>query len=208
MTRLLQIIVSIILLHACSINAKNMAATSNMGNMDTATFGGGCFWCTEAVFQQVNGVLSVTSGYSGGSIKNPSYREVCSGRTGHAEVIRIVYNPDQVSFKELLDVFFKTHDPTTPDRQGNDVGSQYRSVVFYHNEQQRETALQYISELNLKGVFIQPLVTEISPIRNFYPAGEYHQDYYERNKSQPYCVYVINPKLKKFQDEFSDKFKK
>jgi peptide-methionine (S)-S-oxide reductase len=174
---------------------------------DTATFGTGCFWCTEAIFQQLDGVYSATSGYSGGHVNNPSYKEVCNGTTGHAEVIQVVYDPKKITFDELLEVFWQTHDPTTLNRQGNDVGPQYRSVVFYHNNEQKEKAEKYKAELDKSGAFNNPIVTEISPISNFYAAENYHQDYYNQNGSQPYCSLVIRPKVEKFQKVFKSKIK-
>lgn len=175
---------------------------------DTATFGTGCFWCTEAIFQQLNGVLKVSSGYSGGHVKNPSYKEVCEGTTGHAEVIQVLYDPTKISFDELLEAFWQSHDPTTLNRQGNDVGPQYRSVVFYHNDEQKEKAEKYKAELDKSKAFDKPIVTEISPYSVFYVAENYHQDYYNNNGSQPYCYYVIRPKLEKFNKVFKDKLKK
>jgi peptide-methionine (S)-S-oxide reductase len=175
--------------------------------METATFGGGCFWCTEAIFKEVKGVESVTSGYSGGEIVNPSYREVCTGRTAHAEVIEIDFDPAIVSFQELLEIFWSTHDPTSLNRQGNDVGTQYRSVVFYHNEQQKETAGQLKKKLNHEKIFEKPVVTEISPWKNFFRAEEDHQDYYENNPNQGYCQFIIVPKLDKFRKIFKEKLK-
>jgi peptide-methionine (S)-S-oxide reductase len=175
---------------------------------DTATFGTGCFWCTEAVFQQLEGVIKVTSGYSGGHVMNPSYREVCTGTTGHAECLQIIYDSARISFDELLEVFWKTHDPTTLNRQGNDRGTQYRSVVFYHDEQQRSKAEKYRSELDKSGAWDKPIVTEISPFSKFYPAEDYHQDYFLLNGDQPYCQYVIQPKVEKFRKVFKDKLKK
>jgi peptide-methionine (S)-S-oxide reductase len=175
---------------------------------DTATFGTGCFWCTEAIFQQLDGVLKVTSGYSGGHVDNPTYKQVCEGTTGHAEVIQIVYNPDVITFDELLEAFWQSHDPTTLNRQGNDVGPQYRSVVFYHNEDQKKKAEHYKSELDKNKAYDNPIVTEISPYTKFYVAENYHQDYYANNGSQPYCYYVIRPKLEKFQKVFKEKLKK
>jgi peptide-methionine (S)-S-oxide reductase len=174
---------------------------------DTATFGEGCFWCVEATFQQLKGVISVSSGYSGGQIKNPSYKEVCTGSTGHAEVCQIVYNPEEISFPELLKAFWGSHDPTTLNRQGNDIGTQYRSVIFYHNESQKELALAYKKELDASGAFNQPIVTEISPFLEFFKAEDYHQNYYNENGDQPYCQIVIKPKLEKFQKVFKDKLK-
>ena len=175
---------------------------------DTATFGTGCFWCTEAIFQELDGVFSATSGYSGGSVVNPTYKEVCEGTTGHAEVIQIVYDPSKITFDELLAAFWQSHDPTTLNRQGNDVGPQYRSVIFYHNQEQKEKAEKYKAELDKSKAFDNPIVTEISPFSNFYVAENYHQEYYANNGSQPYCYYVIRPKLDKFRKVFKDKLKK
>ena len=177
------------------------------GNLEKATFGGGCFWCTEAVYQQLRGVHSVTSGYSGGKKANPTYEEICTGLTGHAEVVQIQYDPQVVSFAELLEVFWQTHDPTTLNRQGADVGTQYRSVVFYHNDQQRHEAEELKARLDETAAFHAPIVTEISPLGNFYPAEKDHQDYYERNPEQGYCRAVIVPKLDKFRKAFKDKLK-
>lgn len=176
-------------------------------NMEIATLGNGCFWCTEAVFQSLKGVESAVSGYSGGNIKNPSYKEVCTGRTGHAEVIQITYDPQIISFAELLEVFFETHDPTTLNRQGNDVGTQYRSAVFYHNEKQKEEAEYYIKKLDESGAFANPIVTEVTAFTVFYPAENYHQDYFKLNGEQPYCNFVIKPKMDKFRKAFHDKLK-
>ncbi len=174
---------------------------------ETATFGAGCFWCVEAVFESLKGVEYVVSGYSGGMVKNPAYREVCMGTTGHAEVIQVVFNPEIISYKELLEVFWKTHDPTTLNKQGADVGSQYRSAIFYHDEMQKKLASQYKEALDKSGIFDKPIVTEISPLINFYKAEETHQDYYSRNPNQPYCSVVINPKLQKLRQVFQDKLK-
>ena len=168
-------------------------------NLDTATFGGGCFWCVEAVYQQLDGVVSVASGYSGGQRANPTYEQVCSGATGHAEVIQIVYDTTKLSFDELLQVFWTVHDPTTLNRQGADVGTQYRSVVFYHNEHQKETTKSYIEKLNAEHAFNNPVVTEVSPFTAFYKAEDYHQNYYNENQNQPYCSLVIQPKVEKFK---------
>jgi peptide-methionine (S)-S-oxide reductase len=188
--------------------SKDMTTTTNGStNTDTATFGTGCFWCTEAIFQQLDGVIKSTSGYSGGHVADPSYKEVCTGNTGHAEVIQIVYDPAKISYDELLEVFWQTHDPTTLNRQGNDVGTQYRSVVFYHNAEQKEKAQKYKAELDKSGAFDNPIVTEISPFTNFYAAENYHQDYYNQNGSQPYCSIVIRPKVEKFQKVFKNKLK-
>jgi len=175
--------------------------------VDTATFGAGCFWCVEAVFQNLKGVVAVASGYEGGKISNPTYKEVCSGLTGHAEVIQVVYNPTEISFKDLLEVFWQTHDPTTLNRQGNDVGTQYRSVVFFHNNNQKELAEKYKLELNASNAFDKPIVTEISPATTFYKAEDYHQNYYNENGTQPYCTYVIKPKIDKLKKVFSSKLK-
>lgn len=175
--------------------------------MEIATFGGGCFWCTEAIFKEMKGVQSVISGYSGGDIVNPSYREVCSGRTGHAEVVEIEFDPQIVSFQELLEVFWATHDPTTLNRQGADIGTQYRSVIFYHNEKQKEIAETIKQRLNEENVFEKPVVTEISAWKNFFRAEDYHQDYFERNPGQGYCQFVIVPKLEKFRKIFKEKLK-
>jgi peptide-methionine (S)-S-oxide reductase len=173
-----------------------------------ATFGSGCFWCTEAVFQNVEGVEKVESGYSGGKVKNPTYKEVCSGLTGHAEVIQVHYDTAKVSYEELLEIFWKTHDPTTLNRQGADEGTQYRSVVFYHNEEQKKLAEKYKVELDKSGAFNNPIVTEISPYTEFYKAEDYHQNYYNLNGNAPYCSYVIQPKLEKFRKVFKHKLKK
>jgi len=170
-----------------------------MSNKEIATFGAGCFWCTEAVFERVNGVISVVSGYTGGRTRDPKYRQVCSGRTGHAEVVRIEFDPGIVSYEQLLDLFWQMHDPTTPNRQGADIGTQYRSVVFYHNEEQRAAAKAAVAALEQSGVFPRPIVTEISPATEFYPAEDYHQDYFRNNAGAPYCRFVIRPKLKKLE---------
>lgn len=174
---------------------------------EKATFGNGCFWCSEAIFERVKGVSSVVSGYSGGHVKNPGYKEVCSGLTGHAEVIQITFDPSLVSFLELLEIFFKTHDPTTLNRQGADVGTQYRSVVFYHSEEQRKTTEEIISSLDAEGIWKDPIVTELSSFEKFYPAEDYHQEYFENNSTQGYCRMVIQPKVEKFTKVFKDKLK-
>ena len=180
---------------------------SDNSNIATATFANGCFWCTEAVFQELKGVEKVTSGYTGGHVKNPTYEQVCNKDTGHAEALQIEYDPQQISFYELLEVFWKTHDPTTLNRQGNDVGPQYRSAIFYHNEEQKEKAEKYKAELYKSGVFDSPIVTSIEPFTIFYPAENYHADYFKRNSSQPYCYYVIKPKMEKFRKVFGNKLK-
>lgn len=176
-------------------------------NIDTITLGAGCFWCVEAVFQQIKGVKSVVSGYSNGKVKNPTYKEVCSGLTGHAEVVQITYDPSVVSFESILEVFWGTHDPTTLNRQGADRGTQYRSGIFYHTEEQKAIAEKLKKELNEKQVFNAPIVTEITPVGVFYVAENYHQDYYEANGSAPYCRMVIEPKLDKLKKVFADKLK-
>ncbi|MHC4398156.1 MAG: peptide-methionine (S)-S-oxide reductase MsrA [Planctomycetota bacterium] len=172
---------------------------------EVATFGGGCFWCLEAVFLELDGVVSVVSGYSGGNVPDPTYQQVCAGGTGHAEVCQIRYDPAKISYPELLEVFWKTHDPTTLNRQGNDVGTQYRSVIFCHNEDQKKLAEDLRKELDASGAWDDPIVTQIAPLARFYPAEEYHQDYFRRNPSQPYCRVVIQPKMEKFRKAFSDK---
>lgn len=178
-----------------------------VADTEVATFGSGCFWCSEAVFQQIKGVRKVESGYSGGAVKNPTYKQVCSGDTGHAEVVRVTFDPRAISYPELLEVFWRSHDPTTKDRQGNDSGPQYRSVIFYHSERQRQLAERYKKKIDEAGVFRAPVVTEIEPSGAFYPAEEYHQDYYANNPRQGYCQAVIGPKLDKLKKVFSDKLK-
>jgi peptide-methionine (S)-S-oxide reductase len=188
---------------------KNMAVDNTTGSKkDVATFGSGCFWCTEAVFQNLEGVASVVSGYSGGKVKNPSYKDVCSGLTGHAEVIQVTYDTSKISYDKLLEVFWQTHDPTTLNRQGADVGTQYRSVIFYHNEHQQKLAEDYKKKLDASGAFDSPIVTEISPFTVFYPAEDSHQNYYNLNGSAPYCAYVIKPKLEKFKKVFPHMLKR
>lgn len=174
-------------------------------NLEKATFASGCFWCTEAVFQRFKGVYNVKSGYTGGFIKNPPYREVCQGRTGHVEGIELEFDPAVISYKELLEVFFTTHDPTTLNRQGNDVGTQYRSAIFYHNEEQKKQAESFISYLEKEKIFENPIVTEVSPASTFYIAETEHQEYYNRNKEQGYCQFVINPKVNKIRKHYQDK---
>ncbi len=172
-----------------------------------ATFGAGCFWCVEAIFQDLNGVYSVESGYMGGEKKDPTYKEVCTGTTGHAEVCRIVYDPRLLTFKDLLEVFWQTHDPTTLNRQGNDAGTQYRSAIFYYSEDQKKEAEFYTSELDKSGAFSDPIVTTLEPVDTFYPAEEYHQNYFNQNGDQPYCSFVIKPKVEKFKKAFSSRLK-
>ncbi|HVA98551.1 MAG TPA: peptide-methionine (S)-S-oxide reductase MsrA [Bacteroidia bacterium] len=175
--------------------------------IDTVTFGEGCFWCTEAFFQELEGVVSVTSGYSGGTVPNPSYEQVCTGLTGHAEVCQIVFDTTKISFVELLQAFWKTHNPTTLNRAGNDVGTQYRSVIFYHNLRQKTLAEEYKQKLNASGAWKDPVITEISPYKNFYKAENYHQDYFKLNGHEPYCQYVIAPKVAEFRKVFKDELK-
>ena len=185
-------------------NAKTMSTNAVL---ETATFGAGCFWCVEAQFESLDGVLSVESGYSGGTVKNPSYKEVCNGTTGHAEVCNIVYDTTKISFDELLLAFWGCHDPTQLNRQGNDQGTQYRSVIYYHNEEQKIKAEFYKQQLNEKNTWGKPVVTEISAYTIFYKAEGYHQGYYENNGSEGYCQFVIKPKLEKFKEVFKDKLK-
>lgn len=177
----------------------------NKERTEIAVFGGGCFWCTEAVFGELKGVISVMPGYAGGRKENPTYEEVCGGTTGHAEVIKIVYEPAQISFADLLTVFFATHDPTTRNRQGNDVGTQYRSIILYANEKQRKEAEEFIEKLNQADE--KPIITELKPLENFYEAEEYHREYYFKNREQPYCQVVINPKLEKLKERFEELLK-
>jgi peptide-methionine (S)-S-oxide reductase len=193
------------------INIAGTQKTTKMSqskNLQTATFGGGCFWCIEAIFQELEGVVSVEAGYAGGRVKSPTYEDVCTGSTGHAEVIQIKYDPSKVAYELLLDVFFNTHNPTTLNRQGADRGTQYRSVIFYHTPIQKTKAEQIINELTEAQVFDAPIVTEIVPITNYYKAENYHQNYYENNPSKAYCNVVINPKLTKFMKQYKDKLKK
>lgn len=201
---------SFLIISLISINiahTQNQTMTTSK-NLSEATFGGGCFWCTEAIFTELKGVESVASGYAGGQVKNPTYEDVCTGNTGHAEVIRINYDPNQVSFEKLLEVFFNTHNPTTLNRQGADRGTQYRSVVFYHNDQQKQEAEAMIAALSKAKVFDEPIVTEVSPISNYYPAENYHQDYFANNPNNSYCNFVIKPKLAKFMKQYKADLKK
>ena len=172
---------------------------------ETTVFGGGCFWCTEATFLRLNGVVSVESGYAGGTAENPTYEQVSSGKTGHAEVIKIEFDPEMISFEDLLTVFFATHDPTTPNQQGNDIGTQYRSIILYTNEEQKQAAEKFIEELDADG---KKVVTEVKPLETFYKAEDYHQQYFDRNPNQPYCQIVINPKIQKLKEKFEDILKK
>jgi len=179
-----------------------------MAKEETAILGGGCFWCLEAVFDRLVGVKSVESGYMGGNVDNPTYQQVCSGNTGHVEVVRVTFDPDELSYRELLEVFFTLHDPTTLNRQGNDVGTQYRSVIFYTSDDQRATAEKVIAELNAAREWPDPIVTTVEPVTKFFIAEDYHQEYYENNSYQPYCQFVVAPKVKKFQQKFAAKMKK
>ncbi len=204
--RKLRNVLPLVLMLTISLSAQKNKKTMNE-DLAIATFGNGCFWCTEAIFQQLKGVKTVLPGYTGGVIKNPSYEAVCTGRTGHAEAIQITYDPKVISYRALLDVFFYTHDPTTLNRQGNDVGTQYRSAIFYHNDEQKKTAEEMISQLTSEKVYGDPIVTEISKMDIFYEAEDYHKNYYNNNKNQGYCRAVINPKLDKFVKKYSAKLK-
>lgn len=196
-------------LTACSLllfnqNSFAMNHPAEERKTDTITFGAGCFWCVEAIFERVHGVKDVRSGYSGGTLKNPGYKEVCTGITGHAEVCQVVYYPDDIRFLDLLEIFWKTHDPTTLNRQGNDIGTQYRSAIFYHTEEQKEIAVRMKQRLEAENIWPDPIVTEITPFETFYPAEAYHEDYYENNPNQSYCRVVITPKVEKFEKAFRD----
>ena len=176
--------------------------------METATLGAGCFWCVEAVFDDLRGVSEVVSGYSGGHTENPTYREVCSETTGHAEVTQIEFDPQEISFADILRVFFAVHDPTTLNRQGNDVGSSYRSAIFYHSDEQKQIAEEIIKEVTTEGVYDNPIVTEVTKFDKFYPAEDYHQEYFANNPNQPYCAAVVAPKVAKFRQKFVNRLKK
>lgn len=177
------------------------------GRFEVATLAGGCFWCLEAVYEELKGVEKVESGYSGGGVPNPSYEQVCMGTTGHAEVVQLTFDPEAVSFRELLEVFFTIHDPTTLNRQGADVGTQYRSAIFYHDEDQRQAAQEVIAEVEAKGIWNGDIVTEVAPFEKFYVAEDYHQEYFRNNQRQPYCQVVISPKVAKFRKEYLEKLK-
>ncbi len=177
-------------------------------NIETATLGAGCFWCVEAVFDDLQGVESVESGYSGGHTENPTYREVCSETTGHAEVVNVNFDPNEISFKEILQVFFTVHDPTTLNRQGNDIGSSYRSAIFYHDENQKQIAEEVVKEVEAEGVYDNPIVTEVTPFDKFYIAEDYHHEYFDNNPNQPYCAAVVAPKVAKFRQKFVGRLKK
>ena len=211
MQRLALVILALLLVSGCKSNTlktnSTMDITPNGIKTDTATLAAGCFWCVEAVFQELKGVLSVTSGYTGGKIKNPTYREVCSGLTGHAEACQIIFDPAVITYDELLEAFWSSHDPTTLNRQGADQGTQYRSAIFYHNEDQKKLAESYKAKLNAENAFDKPIVTEISQASVFYKAEDYHQNYYDENGNAPYCTFVIAPKLEKFRKVFKDKLK-
>ena len=194
--------------NAVKIKSDNKIMTTSNAKLDTATFGTGCFWCTEAIFQQLEGVEKVVSGYSGGHVVNPTYEEVCSKTTGHAECLQVVYDPAKITYDELLKVFWEVHDPTTLNRQGADAGPQYRSVIFYNNDAQKALAEKYKAELDKSGAWDKPIVTTLEPMTVFYPAEAYHQNYYNNNTSQGYCQFVIRPKLEKFEKVFKDKLKK
>ena len=204
----------IVLLVACKpadkkiVEFKPQKPMSNKDTIAVATLGAGCFWCVEAVFQNLKGVKKVVSGYMGGNSANPTYKEVCTGLSGHAEVCQITYNPQEISFEEILEVFWKTHDPTTLNRQGNDAGTQYRSAIFYHSDDQKSKAEFYKKEVDKSGSYSSPLVTEITKATAFYPAEDYHQNYFNQNGSEPYCRYVIQPKVDKFKKVFQQKLAK
>lgn len=210
-----KLILSLILLVSCQAKEKKFEVQEYkepikmkiQEGREVATFAGGCFWCTEAIFQEVKGVEKVVSGYTGGFIKNPAYREVCNGTTGHAEAIQITFNPELVSYEDLLEIFFGTHDPTTLNRQGADVGTQYRSEVFYHSEAQKEKAEKYIQWIEQEKLYSNPIVTKVSPASEFYAAEDYHQDYYSQNSQQGYCQMVIAPKLEKLRKYYRSKLK-
>lgn len=200
---------------SCQSNDKKVSAEKNKAintmneqkGLEVATVAGGCFWCTEALFLELKGVKKVVSGYTGGTVKNPTYKEVCTGTTGHAEAIEITFDPKEISYEDILEVFFATHDPTTLNRQGADVGTQYRSEIFYHDEVQHKAAMNFIKLLNDQNIYGKNVVTKVSPAVTFYPAEDYHQDYYNQNKSQPYCMAVINPKLEKLRKNYKSKLK-
>lgn len=210
MAGLIRMAVMVILIGSISsmIQAfKNSNDMNEQKNYEVATFGTGCFWCTEAVFERLNGVDRVVSGYSGGHVKDPSYKEVTTGRTGHAEVCQVFFDPEVITYEELLEVFWHTHDPTTLNRQGNDIGPQYRSVIFYHNPEQRRLAEASKKQMDLSGTYSDPVVTEIAEFTDFHEAEDYHQDYFANNPRQPYCTYIVKPKVEKFTSKFQDKLK-
>lgn len=200
------ILFNLLLFVSQSQNPKTLSVNQT-DNIEIATFGGGCFWCTEAVFEGLNGVISVESGYSGGFVKNPSYREVCNGTTGHAEVIQIRFSPEIISYEDLLIIFFNVHDPTTLNQQGADIGTQYRSVIFYHNESQKKISESVVEKLSRESKFSKPIITQIQNFTAFYKAEEYHQNYFANNPNAAYCARVIKPKVDKFTLKYSDKLK-
>ena len=207
MKQLISTIILSFVLISCSANETEETIVKTQiktEGMETITLGAGCFWCVEAIFQDIKGVESVVSGYANGTVKNPSYKEVCTGRTGHAEVVQLIYNPEIVSLAKILEVFFQTHDPTTLNKQGGDRGTQYRSGIYYHTEAQKEVATDVFNKLDDSGAFTNPIVTEITDLQSFYPAEDYHQDYFDMNGTQPYCTAVIRPKVEKFKKTFSD----
>ena len=197
----------IILFLSLTMMGQNNSKKS-VSNLETITLGGGCYWCIEAIYENLTGVKTVVSGFSGGKVANPSYEAVCTGKTGHAEVVQITFDKNGTNLDEILKIFFTVHDPTTLNRQGADVGTQYRSVIFYRTEEQRKTAQDIINTLNANKVYDNPIVTKVDPLKNFYEAEDYHQDYYQYNKNQPYCRLVIQPKLEKFEKVFKDRLKK
>lgn len=213
MKNLLLLTALYVLLPSCSAQKKEDKTADKKlsqveeNKIDTITLGAGCFWCVEAIFAETKGVVSVKSGYSGGEIKNPSYKEVCTGRTGHAEVVQVAYDTSEISLQDILEIFWQTHDPTTLNRQGADVGTQYRSAIFYHNERQKEVAEEIKGRLDSSGAWNNPIVTEITEFETFYEAEDYHQDYFAENGDQPYCRAVIRPKLEKYRKAFKDKLK-
>lgn len=199
---------NILLICAFALSLNGFSQNKKASNLETITLGGGCYWCVEAVYENLDGVKSVVSGFSGGKIANPTYEEVCTGTTGHAEVVQITYDKNVTDINEIFKVFFTVHDPTTLNRQGADVGTQYRSVIFYKNAEQKKAAETIIAELNKAKVYNSPIVTKVEPFKAFYKAEDYHQNYYANNKNQPYCKMVIQPKIEKFEKVFKDKLKK
>jgi peptide-methionine (S)-S-oxide reductase len=200
-------IATLLLMAGSTVFGKDLSIPKKKG-LDTATFATGCFWCTEAKFKQLKGVITVVSGFSGGTVAYPTYKQVCTGTTGHAEACNIIYDPAVISFDELLEAFFVAHDPTQLNKQGNDVGTQYRSAIFYHNPAQKQKADYYIAKLNTEKAYKSKIVTQVTPYKVFYKAEDYHQDYFAQNGSEPYCKYVIQPELEKFKKVFKDKLKK
>lgn len=202
------LIITLLTLKANSQGKTKKEYMETTSKYETITLGAGCFWCVEAIYSRVNGVISVTSGYSGGHTENPTYKEVCTGEAGHAEVIQVVYDPSVIPLAKILEIYFKTHDPTMLNRQGADIGTQYRSVIFYSNDEQKRVAQEVKDLLNQSGIWSDPIVTLIEPLKNFYKAESYHQDYFENNAKQPYCQMVINPKVEKFEKLFKEYLKK